>query len=491
MKTSPLNKKLRPKTATSANTDPAPNTTNDTICAISTPMGEGGIGIVRVSGPDAIAIADRVFRGSPAESLRATATHTLHYGHLLLASTGERLDEVLVSVMRAPRTYTREDTVEINAHGGPLLLHRILEALVEEGARMAEPGEFTQRAFLSGRIDLTQAEAVMDLIQAKTESSCRAALSRLEGALGKEIQEIRERLTNLLAFVEASIDFTEEDIQLLTPAQAAEGIQDNLARVLRLLDTAEEGRILREGLATVIVGRPNVGKSSLLNCLLRQDRAIVTPIAGTTRDLLEEYLNIKGIPLKIMDTAGLQPTTDPIEQEGMRRAQAAMSGADLLLVVVEASEGLQEMEEGLLRQNNKDGKRMILVINKIDLAPRADEAIRAKIDRSIPAVAISATQGLGLEGLKETIKAVALSGVNREAQAEAERPLVAQLRHKTALQAAKTHLEQALEALRSGMQEEILAFEIRGALDRLGEIIGATTTEDILDRIFQNFCIGK
>ncbi len=467
---------------------------SETICAISTPIGEGGIGIIRLSGPKSIAIGDRLFRRCPSGPLHRVATHTVHYGHIIEPLTGEVVDEVLVTVMRAPRTYTREDIVEINAHGGPLLLHRILGLLMDQGARMAEPGEFTKRAFLSGRIDLTQAEAVMDLISAKTEASGRAALNRLKGALGREIQEVRDRLSFLLAYIEAAIDFSEEDLELLPPSRAIELIQESKARVQRLLDTAEEGRILRDGLATVIIGRPNVGKSSLLNCLLKQDRAIVTPLPGTTRDLLEEYLNIKGIPLRIIDTAGLRPSFDPIEQEGMRRTEAAMAEADLLLVMIDASQGLFEQEEGLLRKY-QGNKKVLAVINKIDLAPMASEAIRQKIEGAIPTVAISATQGLGLEELKEAIFVLSLSargGVGSHAvHGMGEGALVAHVRHKSALIATKTHLEQALESVKAGMPEEIIALEIRDALDRLGEIIGATTTEEILDRIFESFCIGK
>ena len=474
----------------------SPQLSSDTICAISTPIGEGGIGIIRVSGPQSVAIVDQLFRRCPSGSLHHVATHTVHYGQIMESLTGEGVDEVLVTVMRAPRTYTREDIVEIHGHGGPVLLHRILGLLIEQGARLAEPGEFTKRAFLSGRIDLTQAEAVMDLIQAKTEASGRAALNRLKGALGREIQDLRDRLSFLLAYIEAAIDFSEEDLELLPQSKAIELVQDGLARVQRLLDTAEEGRILRDGLATVIVGRPNVGKASLLNSRLKQDRAIVTPIPGTTRDLLEEYLNIKGIPLRIMDTAGLRPSSDPIEQEGMRRTEAAMAEADLLLVMIDASQGLVKEEEDRIQMHQKD-KRIIVVINKVDLAPQTSGEIREKIEKIAPAVVISATQGLGLEILKETIKALALSargegGVGSHAlHGMGEGALVAHVRHKAALMATKTHLEEALESIKAGMQEEILALEIRGALDRLGEIIGATTTEEILDRIFQSFCIGK
>ena len=459
---------------------------DETICAVSTPLGEGGIGVIRISGPEAVALVDRIFMSSCKASLQGVPTHTLQHGRIVDPATQERIDEVLVGVMRGPRSYTREDVVEINGHGSPVLLHRILELLIHQGARLAEPGEFTQRAFLNGRFDLTQAEAVMDLIRAKTDAGCRAALKRLEGNLGREIRDLRETLSLLLASIEAAIDFPEEDLEILPRYKAIEQVRHTLTGVQKLIDSATEGRILQEGLATVIVGRPNVGKSSLLNRLLQQDRAIVTAIPGTTRDLLEGYLNMNGIPLRVVDTAGLRAPTNLVEQEGIRRTESAITDADLLLVVVDASHGLVKEEEDLLKRP-AEGKMAVLVINKMDLAPSAGKKIQQKVGNLVPSVLVSATKGEGLEELKDTIKNVAIA----LPWSEGDGVLVANLRHKTALLAAQDHLEQALSSITSGMPEDIIAVDVRATLDRLGEIVGMTTTEDILGRIFQTFCVGK
>jgi tRNA modification GTPase len=460
--------------------------TEETIAAISTATGEGGIGIVRISGPEAIAVADRITRAPSLASLRAAPSHTIHYGKIVDPVTGEMLDEVFVTILREPRTYTREDIVEINAHGGPVLLQRILELVLRQGARQADPGEFTKRAFLNGRIDLTQAEAVMDLIRARTESSGRAALRRLEGALGREIQELGERLKTALAMIEAAMDFPEEEIETPARDRTLQEIEWIRSRMTELLDTAEEGRILREGLTTVIVGRTNVGKSSLLNQLLKQNRAIVSPAPGTTRDILEESLNIHGVPVRIIDTAGLRSSTDPIELEGMRRTMAAIAAADLLLVVVDASAGLVSEEEILLNENRSE-KKIILAINKRDLAPQAAQILESRMAPKVPTVTISATEGQGLDQLKEKVKTVVLATAGRGA----ERVLIAQARHRTALSHAQEGLRRAVESLKDGRPEEIVAVDLRLAMDRLGEIVGTTTTDDILDQIFRTFCIGK
>ncbi len=463
-----------------------PPAMTETICAVSTPIGEGGIGIIRLSGPKAISVVKPLFRGLPPASLDRVPSHTIQYGHLIDPPSGRAIDEVLVTVMRSPRTYTREDVVEINAHGGPFLLDRILSLIIRQGARLAEPGEFTKRAFLNGRIDLTKAEAVMDLIQAKTEASYRAAMIRLEGALGREIHDLRDRLRGLLAIIEAQIDFPEDELEAFPMEKAQESVKEVFARVQKLLDTLEEGRILREGLATVIVGRTNVGKSSLLNRLLRVDRAIVTPIPGTTRDLLEETLNIRGVPVRVTDTAGLRASADPVEQEGIRRTRSAIEGADLILLMAEAPAGLKEEEVEFLKRY-ESRKKVILVINKIDLAANRGEAIHKAANGRVSAVQISATRGDGLDALRDSIRNAALSSVSDGENGI----LIARLHHKSALLATRVHLEEVMRAIDKGMPEEIIAMDLRGALDRLGEIIGETTTEDILDRIFREFCIGK
>lgn len=458
----------------------------DTICAVSTPLGEGGVGIIRISGPEAISITDPVFRGAASVPLSRVPTHTLHYGQIVDPATGELLDKVLVGVMHAPRSYTKETVVEINAHGGSVVLRRVLDLMIRRGARLAEPGEFTRRAFLNGRMDLTQAEAVMDLIRSKTDASCRAAIKRLEGALGQEIRAARERLSRLLVQLEAAIDFPEDDLELFPRSRATEEIQGIMGEVQRLIDTGEQGRILQDGLATVIIGRPNVGKSSLLNQLLQQDRAIVNPAPGTTRDLLEGYINSKGVPLRIIDTAGLRDTTDPIEQEGVRRTEAAAAEADLILFIIDASLGFVKEEEDILT-GAVDGKKVILVINKMDIAPSAGRAILRQMNGRFPTACISATKGEGIEELKATIVNVA-SAASLDGEGGV---LVAGARHKAALLSARDSLGQALSSIKTGMPEDIITVDVRAGLDRLGEIIGDTTTEDILDRIFKTFCIGK
>ena len=459
---------------------------NDTICAISTPLGEGGIGVIRISGQEAFLVTEKVFRGSSKRPLHQTPSHTLLLGHIIDPDTGIPLDEVLLGIMRGPRTHTREDVVEISGHGGPVLLHRILNVLFKNGARLAEPGEFTKRAFLNGRIDLTQAEAVMELIKAKTEEGCHAAMKRLEGDLSREILALRERLATLLALTEAAIDFPEDDLEIFSRKVAINEVEDLLERVEGLISTSEDGRILQEGLATVIVGRPNVGKSSLLNQLLKQNRAIVTPFPGTTRDTLEEYINIKGVPVRLVDTAGLRPTVDPVEKEGVRRTEVAMAGADLVLVVVDASCGLVKEEEELLNQNHTKRKQ-ILVINKVDLAPSNGRRIKEKMEGILSPILTSATKGEGLDELKEAIMKAAFSG----ARIQGDGVLVARARHKQALQEASEGLKQALNSIRRGMPEDLIAVDVRASLDRLGDIVGITTSEEILDRIFSTFCIGK
>ena len=458
----------------------------DTICAISTPPGQGGIGMVRLSGPSAISAAQVIFQGSPPIDLRIAPSHTIHHGHILDPDSHEVLDEVLISVMRSPKTYTKEDIVEINAHGNSLVLQRILAAILHQGLRLAEPGEFTKRAFLNGRIDLTEAEAVMELIEAKTEAGCRAAVNRLQGALGQTIHALRDQLSHLLATVEATIDFPEEELGNLPRGETSQQTKDVLLAIRKLLSTSETGRLLREGLATVIIGRPNVGKSSLLNTLTRQDKAIVSAIPGTTRDLIETYIHIDGIPLKVIDTAGLHSSGDPIEQEGMKRAEAAIASADLVLLVVEATGGFGEAEEALLKRYFPN-KKMVLVMNKIDLAPDGQEMRLPPPSLPVPTVRVSATRGDGMDALRELLGKVGMS-ISGFQHAQV---IVVQLRHQLALEAAARHLEEVLQSIDDGWSEDVIALDLRAALDRLGEIVGVVTTEDILGEIFQNFCIGK
>jgi tRNA modification GTPase len=451
----------------------------DTICAVSTPPGEGGIGIIRISGKNAVTIASTIFRPCKNTPLVSAETHTLHYGHVVDPSTGEIVDETLVSIMHAPATYTREDVVEINCHGGMMPLQRTMALLIASGARLAEPGEFTKRAFLNNRIDLAQAEAVMDIIAAKTELSLRAAQEQLRGGLSAEIATLRDLLLSLTASVEAGIDFSEEDIEIGS-ARIVDTISLVLAGIDRLLASRTLGRIVRDGFATAIVGRPNVGKSSLLNALLRQDRAIVSEVPGTTRDVLEEYLNIAGVPLRIVDTAGIRHSHDVVEKEGVRRSLAAITSADIVLVVLDGSQPLTSEDHRVL--DEVQGKNAIMVINKSDL-PRKLKPL----ERPVPQVSISCQTGKGLDSLRETIADIVKQGTT----SAREHAWAVNQRHQAALEQARESLHKAHETAQGGLSPEFIAMDLRGTLDSLGLIIGATYTEDILERIFRDFCIGK
>jgi len=452
----------------------------DTICAVSTPPGEGGIGIIRVSGRDAIKVVSTVFRPCSRKPLSHVTTHTIHYGHVVNPGTDESVDEVLVSVMRAPATYTREDIVEINCHGGMMPLWRTLSLLLASGARQAEPGEFTKRAFLNGRIDLAQAEAVMDIISAKTDLSHRSANARLFGGLSKEISALRNKLISLLAMVEISIDFPEEDIEIEEAAQLAEDVSNIQGGIDTLLATYCYGKILREGYASAIVGKPNVGKSSLLNALLKQDRAIVSEIPGTTRDVIEEYLNIDGIPIRILDTAGIRHSHDAVEQEGVRRSLATITAADIVLAVLDGSQPLTPEDRRVLESVQK--KSVIVIINKSDL-PRSLQ----ELDVSIPQVTVSCHSGIGLDRLRQAISDSVKQGVCPSR----EHAWAVNERQKTILGQTKESLANAMESIKANRSPEFIALDLRGALDSLGLIIGATYTDDILERIFSTFCIGK
>ena len=452
----------------------------DTICAVSTPPGAGGIGIIRISGNAAIGIASTVFRPRRDTNLMTAPSHSFHYGHVVDPASNETVDEALVSVMRAPATYTREDVVEINCHGGMMPLWRTLGLLIAAGARQAEPGEFTKRAFLNGRIDLAQAEAVMDIITAKTDLSLRAANEQLLGGLSGEIAALRDRMLSLIAAVEAGIDFPEEDIETGTGHPLADEAGRLLAGVDSLLSGYTYGRILRDGFATAIVGKPNVGKSSLLNALLKQNRAIVNEVPGTTRDVLEEYLNITGVPLKILDTAGIRHSHDIVEQEGVRRSIAAIGSADIVLLVLEGSQPLTSEDQRVMAE--VQGRHVLAIINKSDL-PRKLEQLREPHVQ----VSVSCRTGEGLDGLKRAISGQVKQGTI----GSREHAWAVNQRHNTALEQTKGNLQKALESITSGLSPEFIALDLRGALDSLGLIIGATYTEDILERIFNDFCIGK
>ena len=454
---------------------------HDTIAAIATPLGEGGLAVLRLSGAQALSIADQCFVPVGSSSLKPTVapSHTIHYGRI--ERDGNTVDEVLVAVMRAPRTFTREDVVEITCHGGLLPAKMILDLLLENGARLAEPGEFTKRAFLNGRIDLAQAEAVADLIHARTELAMSAANEQLAGKLSQRIETLRDDLVKTLAHIEAHIDFPDEDIAPDTKEQLLNRLERAVAFMDTLLRTANEGQILRRGVRTAIIGRPNAGKSSLLNQLLGHDRAIVSATPGTTRDTIEETANIRGLPVVFIDTAGLREAGDELEAEGIRRSRESLAKAELILHVLDGTEPLTAADEILLHEF--ESKKRILVRNKSDKTSRLElpEKFRAA------AVDVSCATGTGLEPLKDAIKECLWSG---EIKAEMLQVMI-NSRHQEALKRAREATLRTVDALRSGLTLELPAMDLRIAANAVGEIVGKTSTEDLLDSIFSQFCIGK
>ncbi|NLY52333.1 MAG: tRNA uridine-5-carboxymethylaminomethyl(34) synthesis GTPase MnmE [Firmicutes bacterium] len=457
---------------------------DDTIAAISTPLGEGGIGIVRLSGADAISLVDKAFVSPKGQTLAFARSWSLNYGWIV-DKHGEKIDEVIVSVMRAPHSYTREDIVEINCHGGLIPLQGVLERVLELGARLAEPGEFTKRAFLHGRLDLSQAEAVIDVIRAKTDRGHRLAMRQLEGGLSQAIKEMRSDLVGLLAAIEAGIDFPDE-VGDMEPEAIRQVIDDVSREIAKMLATADTGRLLREGIDTAIVGKPNVGKSSLLNRLVRENRAIVTDVPGTTRDVIEEVVNIGGFPFVVRDTAGIRRTEDVVEKIGVERAIALMEGADLVLCVVDGSSPLEDDDISLLQQ--VQGKTGVLVVNKKDIgSAESDERYRELLP-DVPIVRISAETGEGLEELEETIVSQVVEG---GIDLTGDSLVVTRARHKQALKEAAASLEAARNTLEMGLPQDLVAVDIRGAAESLGEVTGDTVRDEVIDRIFADFCIGK
>ncbi|MGA2869755.1 MAG: tRNA uridine-5-carboxymethylaminomethyl(34) synthesis GTPase MnmE [Verrucomicrobiota bacterium] len=454
---------------------------DDTIAAIATPLGEGGLAVVRLSGQGALAVADKSFLPSGKNSLKPSAagSHTIQYGKII--GEGKVIDEVLLAILRAPRTFTREDTVEISCHGGLLPAKLVLDTLLKNGARLAEPGEFTRRAFLNGRIDLAQAEAVADLIHSRTELALSAANEQLAGKLSQRINQLRDDLMLTLAHVEAHIDFPDEDIAPDTRDKLLQRLENGIAFMDELLRTANEGQILRRGIRAAILGRPNAGKSSLLNQLLGRDRAIVSPIAGTTRDTIEETANIRGLPVVFIDTAGLREARDEIEVEGIRRSRQSLVEAEFILHVLDASQPLTEADESYLAEFA--GKKRILVRNKTDLP----EKINLPQNPAVPVVSVCCVNGQGIEKLKDTIKELVWTG---EITAEMLQVTI-NSRHQDALNRARAMTRQATDALRAGATLELVAMDLRIAANAVGEIVGKTTTEDLLDSIFSTFCIGK
>jgi len=455
--------------------------TDDTIAAISTPIGHGGIGIVRLSGKEAVMMADRIFSSPKNKKLTATPSHRILYGYIINPSNEEVVDEALVSVMKSPNTYTREDIVEINCHGGAVPLKRVLELLIEGGARLAEPGEFTKRAFLNGRIDLVQSEAVLDIINSLTEQSRKAALEQLRGGLSGKIEAARNKMVDLTAIVETFIDFPDEDIEPASQKELEERAAEIQRHLKELIQNARHGRVLREGLKTAIIGRPNVGKSSLLNALLEQDRVIVTEMPGTTRDVIEEYLDINGFPVRIMDTAGIREAIDIAESEGVARSLRAMKDADLVLLVLDGSNSLHDTDLELIEKSSSG--HSILVLNKSDLP---SEIAQGSLPNDRPAVKISALKGTGLDELKNEIVRTSLQEAAGTGDA-----IATNIRHIKAIERAYHSINSFSKNLKKGISSEFLAVDLRDGLDALGEIIGITTPEEILNKIFSDFCIGK
>ncbi len=476
---------------------------DDTIAAIATPLGEGGLAVVRLSGAQAFVIADKCFSPVGKTSLRPSAalTHTIQYGKIVRAKKTfssraplggegrgegelEVIDEVLLAVLRAPRTFTREDTVEISCHGGLLPAKLVLDTLLAAGARMAEPGEFTKRAFLNGRIDLAQAEAVADLIHSRTELALAAANEQLAGKLSQRINKLRDDLMLTMTHVEAHIDFPEEDISPETKDKLLQRLDDGVKFMDELLRSANEGQILRRGIRAAIIGRPNAGKSSLLNQLLGHDRAIVSPIAGTTRDTIEETANIRGLPVIFIDTAGLREGQDEIEIEGIRRSRESLAKAEFILHVLDASEPLTEADKNYFAEFA--GKKRILVLNKTDLPTKL--VLPPSTSHQPPATSnVCSLSGQGIEALKDAIKELVWSG---EIKAEMLQVAI-NSRHQDALNRARVAAQTAADALRGEMTLELIAFDLRIAANAVGEIVGKTTTEDLLDSIFSTFCLGK
>ena len=457
----------------------------DTIAAISTAPGEGAIGIVRISGEDAIRIADEVYRLNE-KRLKEQPSHTIHYGHIVDPKNNEVIDEVMVTVLRAPKTFTREDVVEINCHGGIVAINRILQLVLRMGARLAEPGEFTKRAFLNGRIDLSQAEAVMDLIRAKTDKSMQMAMRQLDGELSKLIQNLRQEILNTLAQVEVNIDYPEyDDVEEMTLQLLREKTQQVSQGIRALLNTASQGKILRDGLKTAIVGRPNVGKSSLLNVLLREEKAIVTDIAGTTRDTIEEYVNVRGVPLQLIDTAGIRETDDVVERIGVERSRKALNEADFVLLILNQSEELMDEDLRLLEQT-KDFKRIIL-LNKTDLPTKIDMDKDKEFATDSEIVTTSMLKKEGIDQLEEKIADYFFQGQMNERDAT----YLSNTRHIALLEKAEQALQEVANGVDMGMPVDLIQIDFTRAWDLLGEITGDTVQDELLTQLFSQFCLGK
>ena len=453
----------------------------DTIAAISTPRGEGGIGIVRLSGDESLGILSKIFKPKSKKDVKEIKSYTINYGHIY---DGEELiDEVLVSVMKAPNTYTREDIVEINCHGGYLITQKVLELVLKSGAKIAEPGEFTRRAFLNGRLDLTQAEAIIDLIHGKTDKSISLSLNNLRGDLRDQINHLKKILLDVAAHVNVVLDYPEEGVDEPIPEHLIIELHNVKDTITKLVESYDKGKMIKEGIKTAIVGKPNVGKSSLLNSILREERAIVTSIAGTTRDTIEEIINIKGIPLIMVDTAGIRKTQDEVENIGVQKSKKMLKEADLVLFVLDSSRDFSDEDREIY--DSIESEKVIGILNKIDMEKKLDITNLTKVKKWIE---ISALENIGIDTLENEIYNFILS---ENIEDSSEKLIITNIRHKSALEKTKKSIENIFETIDMGYPMDLIAVDLNDALDSLSEVTGEISSEDLLDHIFSNFCVGK
>ena len=453
----------------------------DTIAAISTPRGEGGIGIVRLSGDESLGILSKIFKPKSKKDVKDIRSYTINYGHIY--DGDELIDEVLVSVMKAPNTYTREDIVEINCHGGYLITQKVLELVLKSGAKIAEPGEFTRRAFLNGRLDLTQAEAVIDLIHGKTDKSISLSLNNLRGDLRDQINHLKKILLDVAAHVNVVLDYPEEGVDEPIPEHLIIELHNVKDTITKLVESYDKGKMIKEGIKTAIVGKPNVGKSSLLNSILREERAIVTSIAGTTRDTIEEIINIKGIPLIMVDTAGIRKTQDEVENIGVQKSKKMLKEADLVLFVLDSSRDFSDEDREIY--DSIESEKVIGILNKIDMEKKLDITNLTKVKKWIE---ISALENIGIDTLENEIYNFILS---ENIEDSSEKLIITNIRHKSALEKTKKSIENIFETIDMGYPMDLIAVDLNDALDSLSEVTGEISSEDLLDHIFSNFCVGK
>jgi len=455
----------------------------DTIVAVATAPGEAGIGIIRISGEKSLSIINDIFVSKSKKKLSQIDDRRLIYGHIVEKET--IIDEVLVAYMKAPHTYTKEDVVEINCHGGMISIRRILELLLKSGAQLAEKGEFTKRAFLNGRIDLSQAEAVIDLISSKTDKGFDVAINQLEGNLSETIQKIREKLLEIIAHLTVTIEYPDEDIEEITYDNLSMQLMAIINETQQLINTAETGKIIREGLRTVIIGKPNVGKSSLLNALLKESRAIVTEVPGTTRDLIEEMIHINGIPLKIIDTAGIRETCDLVEKIGVEKTKESFNIADVIIFILDASQMLTNDDYQIMDLLQE--KKAIILFNKMDLPLKADINVVTKLLPNKKIVKASVKKGHGIRELEDTLSEMVYTGEIKQENSL----LITNVRHKNLLEKAKSFLEDSMDMIERKEALDFIEIDLKNAWETLGEIIGESITEDIIDEVFSRFCLGK